>query len=434
MKTTSLLCITAHLSVKKDIKNVTLNEDLQTFDSLVRSPGSTFFTEIFIPTFINSIYQYNLQETYDKIKKEEIAKSREISKIFEFWWDRILKIQETNSKFFTILVFRLCMSITDSFYKTQIFPRGNATYDTLPKKQFQWRMHVCTSWLEKLLIHLITLAFSNEKKKNSYTNIDFYNEVKKKFLNFDNNDQIDMMTTIIRKYEIIKGHSEYSTQLHEITLLAKMINSTDALKKGIFSVIDDIGMKVSKYVAKECNGSLDLIGHIVTTPRDEDNSNIQIECESKEESEITLKTSDVNINQADNGSTSCSSNENKRKIASINDYQNNSKVCSSGATISPNQKQRKLQCSRGRGSEEEIIPLGGWFKHSAFTPWPIGILSGESLDNIHRCPLYLLQEVVCKIPYTGKSEERISTDEERNREREGEKEGEGEGEGEDKMY
>ena len=425
LKTTSLLCITAHLSVKKDNKNVTLNEDLQTFDSLVRSPGSTFFTEIFIPTFINSIYQYNLQETYDKIKKEENAKSREISKIFEFWWDRILKIQETNSKFFTILVLRLCMSIKDSFDKTQIFPRGNATNDTLPKKQFQWRMHVCTSWLEKLLIHLITLAFSNEKKKNSCTNIDFFNEVKKVFTNFDNNNQIDMTTTIIRKYEIIKEISEYSTQLNEITLLAKMINSTDTLKKSIFSVLDDLGMKGSKYFTKECNGSSDSIKDIATTSRDE--NNIQIECESEEESEVMVETSDVSVNQADNGNASRSSYENKRKIASVNDDQNNSKSCSSRPKISPIQKQRKLQCSRGR--EEEIIPLGGWFKHAAFTPWPIGILSGESLDDIHRCPLYLLQEVVCKMPHTGKSEERISTDEERNEEGQGEGEG-----GEDKMY
>ena len=198
-----MLCVTAHLSVRNENKNITINEDLPTFDSLVRSPGSTFFTEIFIPTFINSIYQFNLQESYDKIKKEENAKSREINKIFEFWWDRILKIQETNSKFFNILVSRLCMSITDSFDKIQIFSRRKVNHEILSQKQFEWRMHVCTSWLDKLLLHLIILAFSNEKKKNSYTNIDFYNEVKKVFLNLDNDDKTDMMTAIISHLFII---------------------------------------------------------------------------------------------------------------------------------------------------------------------------------------------------------------------------------------
>ena len=31
--------------------------------------------------------------------------------------------------------------------------------------------------------------------------------------------------------------------------------------------------------------------------------------------------------------------------------------------------------------------------------------------SVHRCPLYLLQEVAQEIPYNGKSEERINTDE-----------------------
>ena len=403
-----MLCVTAHLSVRNENKNITINEDLPTFDSLVRSPGSTFFTEIFIPTFINSIYQFNLQESYDKIKKEENAKSREINKIFEFWWDRILKIQETNSKFFNILVSRLCMSITDSFDKIQIFSRRNVNHDILSPKQFEWRMHVCTSWLDKLLLHLIILTFSNEKKKNSYTNIDFYNEVKKVFLNLDNDEKTDTMTAIINKCEIITENSDYLSQINEILLLARMINSTETLKKSIFSVIDDIGLKEGKYVAKECIHSsfVDVDTDIRMASGGEDN----IQKDGEEKSEMTGK--DDHVNRADISSTSYnSSNENKRKITGIDHDENSSKNCIGVKNISLTQKQKNLQSGRGRGREEEIIPQGGWFTHSAFTPWPIGVLPGESLENVHRCPLYLLQEVVQEIPYNGKSEERINTDE-----------------------
>ena len=98
-------------------------------------------------------------------------------------------------------------------------------------------------------------------------------------------------------------------------------------------------------------------------------------------------------------------------MTGIDHDESSSQNCIGGKNISLTQKQKNLQSGRGRGREEEIIPQGGWFTHAAFTPWPIGILPGESLDNVHRCPLYLLQEVVQERPYNGKSEKKINTDE-----------------------
>ena len=124
LKSASALCVSAKLSSKKEETAVQSSgskeekgqhqkanqqnkgeqadtsspvDDMPSFESLVRSPGSTFFTEIFLPAFVNSICKISLPENSGKTKKVGQAKTKVISKMFEYWWDS-LKSQHTQSR------------------------------------------------------------------------------------------------------------------------------------------------------------------------------------------------------------------------------------------------------------------------------------------------------------------------------------------------
>ena len=443
--------MTADLSTKKEDKNSTFIEDLPTFDSLVRSPGSTFFTEIFIPIFINSIFQYNLLENYDKIKKEENAKLKEMNKIFLFWWDKILKIQETNTNFLSILSIRLSLAILDSIQIMKTTPIGGATHGFLSRKEVEWRLYVCTSWFDKLVIHIITKIFSNEKKKKLYTNIDFYNEVKRIFRSSKFDKEKSVLFSIVNKYESLIENCKYESKLHEILLLIKMINSKDFLQKSVFIVIDCIGLKGNTYLESGGPRSFNNINNNDNCNNDssdnnnnnnnnnndnsddENNNNDRnntsnnekkrkrIDMNGKETYNFEYKNDDdndsndddndnndddnddntVQCNNDKNCSNSNSSSCSVREIFIVNDIRCDQDVSAPSSVETHEQEHghgqghgqeqnRRKGPGRGRG---QTVPKSGWYRCADFTPWPIGVLPGESLESTSRCPLYLLQEV-----------------------------------------
>jgi hypothetical protein len=150
LKSVTSLCLTSNLSVRKDgahlielsskeerklqqqqqrngISNDTVPAlESTTFDSLIKGAGSTFVTGVFLPIFLCSIFDHDMPESTVIMRKA--VKIKKTKKMCDFWWSRILKIQELNSVFFSTLSVRLSVTAVDSVMSTYVTRRSYGAF------------------------------------------------------------------------------------------------------------------------------------------------------------------------------------------------------------------------------------------------------------------------------------------------------------------
>jgi hypothetical protein len=132
-----------------------------TFDIFIKTSGATFITELFIPLFMNSIH--TILSCNGKNRMKTSMKNKMLKKQCDLWSERLIRIQEINKNFFTILSLHLCISALDgigiynTFYDQDLFS---------DKEIFsEWKVSVNQFWLDKLLILNMDIICGVEKNK-----------------------------------------------------------------------------------------------------------------------------------------------------------------------------------------------------------------------------------------------------------------------------
>ena len=393
-------------------------DDMPSFESLVRSPGSTFFTEIFLPAFVNSICKISLPESSGKQKKLDQAKTKVISKMFEYWWDRILKIQQTNQKFLTILTPKLCVLALETITGTvKDSPFGSLDLDS---EEVVWRLLICRSWVDKLFSHMIDQAVGSKVTLDIPGKKSLNEEVMSHLSNQHIDRRNSILGAVLDRCDNLRGDSKHKEIAEGIMRVAEMICATDLIFNSVTHVLADMRLKEIRGIGG--HDSLPSVpprleeGASGDTEREKDGSSTQDEVDDdrnlQNKVNLTVEGDEGrSYNTSSSGSSSSSSssghsNSNKRQRTEIESEPSphaNSTLFTKAISSSVNTN----ISSRSGGGDNSVkrhdrvsrppIPIStaGWFTcpSPSVSPWPIGLLSGECLTSVSRCPLYLLEEV-----------------------------------------
>jgi hypothetical protein len=466
LKIVTSLCLTSNLSVRKvsahlvelsskEGRKVQQQQQLQqqrngitsdtniplespTFDSLIKGAGSTFITGVFLPIFFCSIFDHNMPENTVMMRKA--AKMKKTKKMCDFWWNRILKIQELNSVFFSILSVRLSVAAVDSVMnkvnsspqKVRKFPGGN-----LARFEVDWRLHVCRSWVEKLFVHSVNHIINSHKARKSVLDIDISEEVRKNYWNQGSRSSSNVLSAVRSRIELLEDQGGAITI--EILSFAEMICNATGLSECVLAVLEE--MKRQNGLS-DGNDSAD--GDAATDEGDEGCDAQEEEAVEKEEEEADGRDdgdfesgcsadSDVGVESdreegpgSDDGVDLGLHNGNHLS-AGCNASSGNSSGSSSSSSSYKRQREEAGEEEESDEEEEVVVrslqPDGfrsrssscsfrkitthrpsGWFTCGDQSVWPLGQIPGHSQTSTHNsCPLYLLREVQARAPTAGES-------------------------------
>lgn len=141
-----------------------------TFDILIKTSGATFITELFIPLFMNSIHHTDSTNVnYNgKNRKKMSMKNKMLKKQCDLWSARLIRIQEINKNFFTILSLHLCVSALESFSVNEV--SNDHELSSFKEDASKWKVSVNQFWLDKLLTFNMDIicGVENEKIKKEF--------------------------------------------------------------------------------------------------------------------------------------------------------------------------------------------------------------------------------------------------------------------------
>ena len=477
-------------------------EDSPSFNSLIKLSGSTFITEIFIPLFLCSVYSHDLP--HGTISMKVTVKSKKLRKTFELWWGRALKIQESSSKFYSIICTRLFVGVMDALEKgLETTPKCPGV---LSRLDIGWRLAVCESWVGKLFKQNVKQLIEAVNGKNSELERDahIHEEIKNRYRTESASRgggisgalrlRYNEMLCVIRSAGGKKSGAalQWMEGLENVLCTVEMILDADLLRscvallseeynrnslgsaeeeegeregeeggeedeegdKGVDGESDFDGsidsgddndedsdgndddrgdstgvMKDGRVVANEAESS-STVGRVIS------NSNITMDSEDEDHApdDVVKNTSSssgssggvgrgvlkrgrdddlISHSKVQGHSTPVCQSSSSSSVSHINakntptDVNNNndnstsssssSKTDSHNTTSSTENSNKKANKSNSHQTNankntHKQTPKG-WTVCSDHSAWPLGLLQGEGLDGLGRCPLYLLAEV-----------------------------------------